>query len=91
MQRFLCNVTNVEQVVKIMLQFVALCFTLYYERGQLLREVERLKTVEAEMTELIVKLVTGEITKGLTIGETKKLIVFLYDLRQDIRHQIADK
>ncbi|MCQ2740374.1 MAG: hypothetical protein MJ237_09165 [bacterium] len=56
-----------------------------------MREVERLKTVEAEMTELIVKLVTGEITKGLTIGETKKLIVFLYDLRQDIRHQIADK
>lgn len=55
------------------------------------RELERLKTVEAEMTELIVKLVTGEISKGLTVGETKKLIIFLYDLRQDLRHQILDK
>lgn len=54
------------------------------------RELDRLKTVEAEMTELIVKLVTGETSKGLTEGETRKLIMFLYDLRQDLRRQIKD-
>lgn len=56
-----------------------------------MREIDRLKTVEVELSNLLVKLIMGEAAEGLKPAEIKQLVMFLLDLRNDLKKQIAEK
>lgn len=56
-----------------------------------MREIDRLKTVEVEISNLLVKLIMGEAAEGLKPQEIKQLVMFLFDLRNDLKKQIAEK